>query len=125
MEPFSPVGYISVHVDVSQADLEGIHSQPFGQLIHMLLTCPGPLGNAIASKGPRNRFIGVDCIAVNFDIRYAVWTGGRQATPDANGSAFFPIGAGSPENFHLSSHQLPVIHDPTFNVNNGLMTREC
>ncbi len=89
-----------------------------------MLTGPRALRDAIAAIGSGHGFIGVDRVAVNFDMWNAVRAWRGQAAANANGRALFGVGAGTPVDRHLTGDESTVFFDARLRIDHRFMARQ-
>ncbi len=114
MKLLAPIGDIALDEDVLHANVERIHAELFGDLVQLLFAGPCALRNAVAAIRTGDGFVGVNRIAVDFDMRNSIRSRRRQAAADANRRAFFGVGAGAPVNRHFAGHQGAVFFHAGF-----------
>ena len=76
---------VARHEAVAQAQLERVHAQLIGELVHLALVRPRHLRNAEAAEGDRRGDVGVDPERVDVNVRHAVWAHRRVAAGDLLG----------------------------------------
>src|SRR5262249_49796332 len=94
--------------NILHANFARIHAEPLGNLIQLLFAGPGALGDAVAAVRPSDGLVGVNRVAVDFDVWNSIGAGCRETAANANRRTFFGVGTGALVDRHFARHQSAV-----------------
>src|SRR5436190_17449136 len=115
-EAFAPIRKVSVYKNILQTEIERIHSKPGSQLVHVLFARPGRLRNPVSTECAGQWLVGVNSVAVYFDVRDTIRPGRRQTSFHANRWTLLCVRARSPVNPDLTRDERAVPLDAALDI---------